>query len=176
MVTAVAPTTEASASAGNRFNPNVALILSAGYNGLSKSPDNWQLGGFLPPVGEVGPGPRGFNLGESELKLSANIDHLFYGAITLAVSPEDTISAEEAFVQTTALPAGLKVKAGRFYAGLGYLNEKHAHTWDFIDAPLAYQAFLGRQFKQEGLQARWVLPLDRYVELGLEVGLSLIHI
>lgn len=160
-----------SASSGaNRFNPAISLILSGGYAGLSRDPDTWHPSGFLPTGGEVGPGRRGFSLGESELTLSANIDHLFYGAITLAVSPEDTISAEEAFVQTTALPGGLKLKAGRFYAGLGYLNQQHAHTWDFADAPLVQQALLGGQFKQEGLQARWVLPLDRYVELGLELG------
>lgn len=154
----------------NRFNPAVSLILTGGYAGLSRDPDTWHPSGFLPTGGEVGPGKRGFSLGESEMTLSANIDHLFYGAITLAVSPEDTISAEEAFVQTTALPGGLKLKAGRFYAGLGYQNQQHAHTWDFVDASLAQQAFLGGQFKQEGLQARWVLPLERYVELGLEVG------
>lgn len=167
---APADTSSAAAGGSNRFNPDVALILTGGYAGLSKSPDTWRLSGFLPSGSEVGPGKRGFSLGESELTLSANIDHLFYGAVTLAVSPEDTISAEEAFVQTTALPGGLKLKAGRFYAGLGYLNQQHAHTWDFVDAPLVQQAFLGGQFKQEGLQASWVLPLERYVELGLEVG------
>lgn len=154
----------------NRFNPAVSMILTGGYAGLSKSPSTWQMAGFLPSGDELGPGPRGFSLRESELFLSANIDHLFYGAITLAVSPENTIEAEEAFVQTTALPAGLKVKAGRFFAGLGYLNEQHAHTWDMVDAPLVYQAFLGRQFKQEGVQGRWVLPFSHYVELGLELG------
>lgn len=154
----------------NRFNPAVSMILTGGYAGLSKSPSTWQMAGFLPSGDELGPGPRGFSLRESELFLSANIDHLFYGAITLAVSPENTIEAEEAFVQTTALPAGLKVKAGRFFAGLGYLNEQHAHTWDMVDAPLVYQAFLGRQFKQEGVQGRWVLPFSHYVELGMELG------
>ena len=83
----------AATGSANRFNPAVALILTGGYAGLSKSPDTWQLSGFLPSGGEVGPGKRGFSLGESELTLSANIDHLFYGAITLAVSGEDTISA-----------------------------------------------------------------------------------
>jgi len=154
----------------NRFNPAVSLILTGGYAGLSRSPDTWQIAGFLPGGDELGPGARGFRLGESELTLSANIDHLFYGAVTLAVSGEDTISAEEAFVQTTALPAGLKLKAGRFFAGLGYVNQQHAHNWDFIDAPLVQQAFLGGRLKQEGLQARWVMPFERYVEVGLELG------
>lgn len=88
----------AASGGANRFNPAVSLILTGGYAGLSKSSDTWQLSGFLPNGGEIGPGKRGFSLGESELTLSANIDHLFYGAVTLAVSGENTISAEEAFV------------------------------------------------------------------------------
>ncbi len=159
--------TQASA---NGFNPAVSVILSGTYASLSKDPSTWKLSGFVPSGDEIGPGSRGFSLGESELGLSANIDPWFYGALTLSVAPDDKISAEEAFVQTTALPDGLKIKAGRFYSGLGYLNEQHAHTWDFVDAPLAYQAFLGGQYKQEGLQAKWLLPTDRFIELGAELG------
>ncbi|WP_286743351.1 TonB-dependent receptor, partial [Aquabacterium sp. UBA2148] len=152
------------------FNPSVSAVLSGGYNGLSKDPETWAIPGFLPTGGEVGPGSRGLTLSESEITLAANVDHLFYGSLTLAVTPENETEVEEAYVQTTALPAGLRLKAGRFFAGLGYLNEQHAHAWDFVDAPLAHQALLGGQFRQEGLQARWVLPLQRYVELGMELG------
>lgn len=152
------------------FNPSVSAVLSGGYNGLSKDPETWTIPGFLPTGGEVGPGTRGLTLSESEITLAANVDHLFYGSLTLAVTPENETEVEEAYVQTTALPAGLRLKAGRFFAGLGYLNEQHAHAWDFVDAALVHQAFLGGQFKQEGLQARWVLPLERYVELGMELG------
>ncbi len=167
--TAAATSTDTQASA-NGFNPAVSVILSGTYVSLSKDPGSWKLSGFVPSGDEIGPGGRGFSLGESELGLSANIDPWFYGALTLSVAPDDKISAEEAFVQTTALPDGLKIKAGRFFSGLGYLNEQHAHTWDFVDAPLAYQAFLGGQYKQEGLQAKWLLPTDQFIELGAELG------
>lgn len=154
----------------NAFNPAISVILSGLYAGLSKAPDTWRLNGFIPSGDETGPGQRGFTLSESEIGLNANIDHLFYGALTLAVTPGNEVEAEEAFVQTTALPGGLQVKAGRFFSGLGYLNEQHAHTWDFVDAPLAYQAFLGGQYRQEGVQARWLLPVDQFAELGAELG------
>src|SRR3989344_1314656 len=123
------------------FNPSVSAVLSGGYNGLSKDPETWAIPGFLPTGGEVGPGTRGLTLSESEITLAANVDHLFYGSLTLAVTPENETEVEEAYVQTTALPAGLRLKAGRFFAGLGYLNEQHAHAWDFVDAPLAHQAW-----------------------------------
>jgi len=158
------------AASANGFNPQVAVILSGTYSALQRDPGTWQMGGFQPTGGEVGPGARGFNLGESEMTLSANIDPWFFGSLTMAVSPENEISAEEAFVQTRALPAGLQVKAGRFFSGVGYLNEQHAHTWDFVDAPLAYQAFFGGQFKQEGVQARWLAPTEQFLELTAELG------
>jgi len=39
------------------------------------------------------------------------------------------VSTEEAFVQTTSLAQGLTLKAGRYFSGIGYLNEQHAHAW-----------------------------------------------
>jgi hypothetical protein len=154
----------------NSFNPAVSVILSGTYANLSKDPATWRMAGFVPAGDEAGPGSRGFSLSESEVGLSANIDAFMYGALTLAVSPDDKIAAEEAFVQSTALPQGLTLKLGRFYSGLGYLNEQHAHTWDFVDAPLAYQAFVGGQYKQEGAQLRWLAPTEQFIELGLEAG------
>jgi len=62
------------------------------------------------------------------------------------------------------------LKAGRFFSGIGYLNPQHAHAWDFVDNPLAYQAMLGTQFGDDGLQLAWLAPVERYVELGLELG------
>jgi hypothetical protein len=154
----------------NRFNPAISLILNGTYANLSKDPETWHISGFAPGGEELGPGSRGFSLGESELNLSANIDSWLYGSMTLAVTPEEHIETEEAFVQTTALPSGLTLKAGRFFGALGYLNEQHAHVWDFADAPLTHQAFLGGQYRQEGLQVKWLLPMDRFVELGAELG------
>lgn len=154
----------------NSFNPAIALILSGTYANLSKDPETWRKKGFVAAGEEAGPGERGFSLGESELGISANIDHYFFGSTTLAVTGENEVEVEEAFVQTTALPDGWKIKAGRFFSGLGYLNEQHAHTWDFIDAPLAYQAMLGGKFAHDGLQVKWLAPLDQFVELGVETG------
>jgi hypothetical protein len=61
-------------------------------------------------------------------------------------------------------------KFGRFFSGVGYLNEQHQHAWDFYDAPLAYQALLGGQFAQDGAQVKWVAPTEHYIELGAEAG------
>ncbi|MDB5813054.1 MAG: hypothetical protein JWN23_171 [Rhodocyclales bacterium] len=159
----------ASAPAGGSFNPNVSLILSGLYTNLSRKPEDYRIAGFI-PGGDIGPGSRGFSLSESELGFAANIDHLFYGQANFSVSPQNEISAEEAFIQTTALPAGMKIKAGRFFSSIGYLNDQHSHTWDFVDNPLVYQAFLGTQFSHDGVQLKWLAPTDTFIELGAEAG------
>jgi hypothetical protein len=166
----VAAAPQAPAASASAFNPEVSLILSGIYANLSQNPADYRIAGFMPSGGEIGPGARGFNLGESELMVAANIDPYLRGQFTLAVTPEDSVAVEEAFIQTLGLGNGLTVKAGRYLSGVGYLNEQHAHTWDFVDAPLAYQAFFGGQFKDEGAQLKWLAPTDTYLEVGAEVG------
>jgi hypothetical protein len=154
----------------NTFNPAISLILSGLYTHLSQDPADYRISGFaLPADAEIGPGQRGFSLAESELGIYANVDPYFYGGLNFAIAPDDTASVEEAFVQTTALSRGLTLKFGRFFSGIGYLNEQHAHVWDFVDSPLAYQAFLGGQYGDDGVQLRWLAPLDTFVELGGEL-------
>lgn len=158
------------APASNLFNPNISMILGGTMQNLSQDPGQYRLQGFVPSGGEGGPGTRGFSLGESELTMAANIDPQFAGQLTFALGADNTVSVEEAFVQTRAMSNGLNLKAGRFLSSLGYMNGQHAHTWDFVDAPLAYQAFLGGQYKPDGVQAKWLAPLDQYLELGVELG------
>ena len=124
----------------------------------------------MPNGGDVGPGTRDFSLGESELTLAASVDPYFTGNLTVAVGADNGISVEEAFFRTTALPAGFTLKGGRFLSATGYLNEVHAHAWDFVDQPLAYQAMFGPQLRQDGLQLKWLAPTLLFVELGAEAG------
>lgn len=166
-----APLPAASGGSSNlaAFNPAISAILNGTYTNLSRDPAGFAIAGFA-PGGEAGPGKRGFSLGESELVLSANVDPHFSGVLIASVTPEDTIGVEEAYGIWTAAPAGLVPKFGRFLSGIGYLNEQHSHAWDFVDAPLAYQAFLGGRYANDGLQVRWVAPMEHYLELGAEAG------
>jgi len=169
---AAAPTATAAAGGGaNSFNPAVSLILSGLYAHTSHDPAQYALRGFpLPADAPIGPGTRGFSLTETELGLAASIDPWLRGAAAISVAPDNSVEVEEAFVQTTSLGNGLSLKAGRFFSGIGYLNPQHSHTWDFVDSPLAYQAMLGGQYGDDGLQLTWLPPIDQYVELGVEVG------
>src|SRR5258708_3763504 len=166
---AAAPTQSAPASP-NAFNPAISLILDGQFSNLQRDPGNYQIGGFIPGGDGVGPGRRSFNLGESELDVSSNIDPYFSGFFVLSITPENEASVEEGYVQNTGYVPGLTVKFGRFFSGFGYVNEIHAHAWDFVDPPLAHQAFFGGQLQEEGIQARWLAPTPMFVELGVETG------
>jgi hypothetical protein len=171
---AAPPATEAPATAqasAGGFNPAIALILSGSYASLSQDPSKYHIAGML-TGNQVGPGVQGFSLGESELAISANVDPWFYGALNLSLAADNTASIEEAYVQTTALPGGVTLRAGRFLSSIGYNNDKHAHTWDFVDAPLVYQAFLDGALHEDGVQLRFLLPVEQFVEVGSELGAS----
>ncbi|HHJ21036.1 MAG TPA: hypothetical protein ENJ84_14600 [Gammaproteobacteria bacterium] len=161
-----------STAAKNSFNPALSLILNGQYIHYSRSPDEDALPGFsLGP--EAGLDQEGFSLGESEVILSANTDQHWRGQMTLSLADdqgETRVEVEEAYIETLGLGDGLTFRAGRFFSGIGYLNGKHAHAWNFSDAPLVYRGLMGGQIKQDGLRLNWALPLDKYVELGLEAG------
>lgn len=167
-----APPSNASPAKQNSFNPAVSLILNGTVASYSKSPDDYALSGFaLSP--EAGLEKEGFSLGESEITLSANTDQHWRGQMTLSLADEDgetAVELEEAYVETLDLNNGFTARAGRFFSGIGYLNGKHAHAWNFNDAPLVYRGLFGNQVKQDGVRVNWTLPTEHYVEVGLEAG------
>jgi hypothetical protein len=163
------PAPAAPGNAANAFNPAISAVLEGTYSNLSQDPKRYALSGFG-LTEDVGPGRRGLSLGESEITLAANVDPLFAGSLTIAYTPENTVSVEEAYGIATNVGNGIVPKFGRFFSGIGYLNEQHQHAWDFYDAPLAYQAFLGGQYGTDGGQVKWLAPTDQFLEFGAEIG------
>jgi hypothetical protein len=133
----------------NGFNPAISVILDGVYTSY-----------------------KSFSLGHSEIVLSNNIDDKFFGQLTLAIVEHDgstRVELEEAFFETMALGHGFTVRGGRFYSGIGYLNQQHEHAWDFQDAPLIYRGLFGNQYFDDGLRLSYVVPTDLYIELGTEM-------
>jgi len=157
-------------AAESAFNPAISVILQGTAARSSQNPDDYQISGFAPSGGEVAPARRGFSLGESELVFAANVDHLFRAQLVASLTPEDEVEVEEAFFQTLRVGGGFTLKGGRFLSAIGYQNPIHQHAWDFQDAPLAYKAFLGGRWNDDGVQLKWVAPTDLLVELGTEFG------
>lgn len=162
----------ASVTSGSAFNPAISVIPEFFYytddrRGTANAFPLEAEGFAGTPQGESRVFSRGFNLGETELSLSASADPYFDATAIFSFAP-DGVAVEEAFARTRSLPGGLALKAGKFYSGIGYLNEQHPHQWDFYDRPLAYQALLGGQVNEAGVQLTW-LPRGRvYLLFGAE--------
>jgi hypothetical protein len=174
-----APSAAAAPASPSAFNPEISVILSGMYTGTSQDPRldptgatgrERRIQGRLPSGGEFNPEARSWNLGESELAFSANIDPMFRGTLLAALSPANELSVEEANIRTIGLDHGLGLKAGRFFSGIGYANEQHPHAWDFSDAALPYQAFFGPQLGYDGVQVKWLAPTALFLEIGAEAG------
>ncbi|MDH4018437.1 MAG: hypothetical protein OEU84_02455 [Xanthomonadales bacterium] len=158
-------------SGDNTSNPAIGVIFQGQAWSYGDDPDDYEIPGF-PLGGEAGPLPEGLALGETEINISANVDDKFTAWLTVPIAIEDSevvVELEEAWIETMTMPGGLSLRMGRFYSNIGYLNDKHSHSWDFTDQPLPYQAFLGGQYLDDGLQLRWLVPTDFYLELGAEV-------
>jgi hypothetical protein len=169
-IAAAPPQTAPAGANGNAFNPAMSVVLNGAYAHGSLDPDRYYRAGFALGGGS-GPPAQGLSIAESEVALSANIDEKFYGQLILTAQNDkgqDHIGVENAFIETTALPNGFGVRAGRFFSDIGYLNSHHAHTDNFYDRPLAYQAFLGSQYGDDGVQLRWLAPTPIFLEFGAE--------
>lgn len=158
---------QSSATSDKAFNPAISLILSGQFASYGNELDESEWAGFQ-LGGEAGEREPGFSLRESELNLQANVDDKFFGQSTIAFGSEG-VEVEEAFLQTLALPDGLKVKAGKFFSGIGYLNRAHPHADEFVDNPLVYDAFLGGRYSDAGVQLSWLAPTATYLDAGVEL-------
>ena len=153
----------------NLFNPSIGLIFNGQYTQHETA--EGEIAGCA--VGHEGErGGEGFAIDHTELTFSSTIDDKFFGSLTAAIVKHEgktEIELEEAFIQTMpglGLPTGASIKAGRFLATIGYLNEHHTHTDDFTDRPLPYRVFLDGGYNDDGVQATYVLPTDFYAEIG----------
>ena len=154
------------------FNPAISLVLNGQINDYENNPEDYSIHGFAIP-GEGGLASEGGSLGESELIISANIDQNLYGQATLALHEEDgstEVEMEEAYIETIGLNNGLTIRAGRYFAPISYLNEKHIHAWNFSDAPLIYRGLFGNQLSTDGIKLSYLLPIEQYTEVGASLG------
>lgn len=165
---AALPASSAAPASAGAFNPAIGVTLMGTYSHFSHNPEEAPVSGFALGEDAETIGTQGFSLGESEVSLSANIDQALYGQLILSHPGEGGVEVEEAFIQTTSLPWAVTIKGGRFFSGIGYLNEQHAHAWDFLDAPLPYRAMLNNQLGDDGVQVRWTAPTNTFLQFGME--------
>jgi len=136
----------------------------------------WQAGAVLDLSAAsrglaLGERDQGLGLGHSDVNVKGPLGRHLEAQATAVTHTADgklEFELEEAWVQSRTLPAGLQLRAGRFASQLGYLNEQHPHTDDFVERPLLYRAFLGGHWNDDGVRLNWTPPTDLYLRFGLE--------
>jgi hypothetical protein len=170
---------------GSAFNPQISVILDGNYYHDTIEGEGGSLVGraFQPSGGDAhghgeehdhgghshGAPDNGFNFRAAEIAFSATVDPYFDAALYLAIDGDGDVELEEGYFQTRSLPAGLRLKGGKFLSDFGYINRQHPHQWDFVDQNLPYLNLLGDHGLQDtGLQVTWLPKLPVYTLLGLE--------
>jgi len=157
----------------NAYLPDIALILNmsaVGRNVKNSDYENFAIPGFIDAGDAELPfnKERGFNLNYAEVAMHSMVDPYFEAFAIFHLHP-DEFEIEEAYVTTTSLPAGLRVKAGKFRSAFGRINEKHQHSWHFDEQPIIYKALFGPDsISDPGLQVQWVAPTDTYIMAGID--------
>ncbi len=168
-------------SSGNAFNPRMSVILDGNYYTDSAAGEGTEILGEAFRAGGGGHGHEdaggghahggaetGFNFREAEVWLSTTVDPYFDAQATITFDSGGGAELEEAFLETRSLPAGLRVKAGKFFSDFGYMNRQHPHEWDFVDQNLAHQNLFGFNLADTGVQLTWLPELPVYTLFGVE--------
>ena len=136
-------------------NPEVSLIL----DGYHKSQDT-----------ELGQRSEGFGLSHSELALKHSWNNLWTAKASITADlreGEAELALEEAYLECLAIFEGASLKAGRFLADIGYLNSQHSHADSFTERPLAYRAFLGNHYYDNGVGLSMLMPTDLFWRISI---------
>lgn len=161
------------------MNKNLIALLLVSVAGAAlaqKKSETWQFGGVLDlthttrPVA-LGMRDHGLQLGHSDLTASGPLGrHLraHIGAVFETHDGKLEKGIEEAFIETTSLPYGLRARAGRFASQIGQLNQQHMHADDFTERPLLYRAFFGGHWNDDGVRLNLTLPTSFYWMVGGE--------
>ncbi|WP_297440280.1 hypothetical protein [Sulfurimonas sp.] len=157
----------------NAYLPEIALILNMSAVSRDVSNNdyaNFALPGFIPA--STAPLPfnkdKGFNFNYAEVAMHSVVDPYFEAFTIFHLQPNE-FEIGEAYVQTTALPYGLRIRAGKFKSHFGRINSKHQHSWNFDSQPIIYEALFGPDaISDAGVQLQWVAPTDTYIMAGVE--------
>jgi hypothetical protein len=143
--------------------PDISAIGSAGA-----AYDSYDVGTLSPRPSPFSPPNRPeFFLEEVELGIQAVVDPYVRADIFISFTPGG-VDVEEGYITTLSLPAGLQLRAGKFFSPFGRLNQQHPHIWDFVDAPLAQSRVLAQEkLSGPGVDLAWLAPLPWFTELHL---------
>jgi len=155
-----------------QLQPQQAVARSA----PSTNPDISAIGDFRSSYTSTGSRKVETYLNELELQVASVVDPYaraeFLFSFGKDIATGDLgIELEVATLTSTFLPYQLQLVLGKFKPQFGKVNILHPHYFSFVDFPkMISNYFDGEGMFMEGLSVSWLVPVDFYQELVLEVG------
>jgi hypothetical protein len=118
-----------------------------------------------------------FQLREAELDFRADIDPYAKGVAIIAVAETDpgqfAVDVEEGYFTLETLPAGLKLKAGRFRVPFGRMNALHTHDLPQSTRPYMIQDLFGPDgYNDNGAVLSWLVP---QVPIPIDLSMTVLN-
>jgi len=109
----------------------------------------------------------------AEMMFFGPIDHRFDGVLSAAAHDENgetVFELHELYLSSHKLIPRSRLKAGKFFLGVGRLNQIHQHDWPFIRAPKVHEEFFDSEgVFDSGVEFGHLLPTDFYLDITLGV-------
>lgn len=144
--------------------------LEARVQKLESAPANASISSFNPAIGMAidsivadRNARAKFDFRAAELNVEAPVDP-FLKAWAVITGSSGGVDVEEAAVQTTSLPYGLTVRAGRLFAPFGRLSMWHDHELPMVYRPNSLASYVGNEAHADGLDINYLLPTPFYLE------------
>ncbi len=93
----------------------------------------------------------GFDFRGAELNFQATVDP-FAKVYAIINGTDEEVEVEEAAVVTTALPAHMTVRFGRYFSNFGRLPKFHEHELPFVERLTSLDSFVGGETKSDGVE------------------------
>lgn len=111
----------------------------------------------------------GVDVRSAEFMLYGPIDHIFDGTINFAGhsdAGEFIFGLHEGYVSSSKLIPSSRFRVGKFFLGLGRLNQFHQHDWQFTTAPKSHETFFADEGAADtGVEYSYVFPTEHFFEV-----------
>lgn len=109
----------------------------------------------------------------AELVFFGPLDPTFEATLNLAVHNEEGeyhAELHEAYVGSSKLIPRSRFRAGKFFLGVGRLNQFHQHDWAFTSAPKVHRTFFDDEgVADTGVEFSHLLPMESYWDITVGV-------
>lgn len=109
----------------------------------------------------------------AELVFFGPLDPTFDATLNFAAHNEEgefKAEVHEAFISSSKLIPQSRIKAGKFFLGVGRLNQFHQHDWAFVSAPRVQREFFDSEgIADSGVEFSTLLPTDSFWDITVGV-------